>query len=74
VLADPTTVTLKIYDGSRTLLTTVPQASLTNVSVGVWQYDYTIPAGTEGTIYYEFGGDLAATPAIGRAGVPVTWV
>ena len=74
ILGDPATVTLRLYDGARTLLTTVAHASITRVSAGIYQYDYTIPADLEGPLYYEFSGLLDGVMSLGRGGANVTWV
>lgn len=41
--ADPDTVLLRIFEGDGETITDVPQVSLSNPSVGRWEYDVTIP-------------------------------
>jgi len=54
VLTNPTTITLKIRLPGGTV-TTLTTASLTNVSAGIYTYDYKITQ--SGLHYYRFDGD-----------------
>lgn len=66
VLADPTGVTVKIYNEARQVVDQASGASITNPSVGVYYYDYTTDA--EGEFTYEFSG-LGEGTTILRRGV-----
>jgi hypothetical protein len=71
-LADPTSVTITIYNHStRTQLAT---ASATKVSVGVYRYYYTLPTDLTGAVVYEFVGQLDGRPTVIRELIPIEWV
>lgn len=68
-LADPTSVTLNIYDVSRTKLVTA--ATPTKLSTGVYYYYYT--PSVEGRQTVEFSGTLATNTTLVRKYVTIEW-
>ena len=67
-LADPSDVSVTIYDSSRTVLVTgIPTKEVT----GVYYYDYTTPA--EGRFPFEFTGTLEGKTILARDGFSVGW-
>jgi len=66
---DASAVTLNIYDGNRTVVTTQP---CTRESAGVYYYDYTIPAGA-GPLHWEMAGKMATLPVVGRDKLEREW-
>lgn len=71
-LADPTNVELRIYDHNRKLLETIPLTTENWVSVGVYEYEYTLP--DYPSIYYEFTGILEGSRTVGRGEIKIKWV
>lgn len=53
VLADPASITLKIYDTINNLLTTINVTATNKISAGVYEVNYTIPDGYQ-ALYYEW--------------------
>lgn len=47
--------------------------SVEAVSTGIYQYDYTIPAGTV-PLFYEFCGTLSGKPILARGVIEREWV
>ncbi len=71
---DPTGVALRILDADYNQLgATIPEASLTHVSTGVFRYDYTIPYGRD-ELYAEFSGLSGGTTVLGRLRIDREWV
>ena len=71
--ADPTSITLKIYDKRRKQVgTTISITSEDKLSTGIYTYDYTIPLGYD-ELTYEFSGTLEGHTITGRSGITVTW-
>lgn len=67
VLADPSSIQLKIYDYNQTLYETITVNTSTNkVSTGKYYYDYTVPRTFASMFYYEFVGDIDGTDAVHR--------
>lgn len=74
VLADPTGITLKIYDKFKKQIgTTITITSANKVSTGVYQYDYTIPTGYT-YIVYEYAGTLEGSVVLGRNHIDIEWL
>lgn len=64
---DPSLPTVRIYDSNYDLITEVSLSDANKVGTGVYQYDYTIPAGKAHAIYYyEFYGEVTGVPALNR--------
>lgn len=75
VAVDPATITLKIYDYDKTLLTTVDITSTYKISTGVYEYNYTIPDGSYPAIVYEFSGtNVEGSVALSRGKAERKWV
>jgi len=73
VLADPTAITLNIYDSSRKLVTgPIAITSDYKVDVGTYEYPYVMPEGYS-SLYYEFIGDPESLPAVHRGMIAVSW-
>jgi hypothetical protein len=66
VLADPTNITVKVYDAKRNVVAQASGASIENPSTGVYYYDYTTD--DEGEFTYEFSG-LGEGTTILRRGI-----
>jgi hypothetical protein len=71
-LADPDSVTAKIYSHIGQIL--LATGAATKESTGVYYYDYTVPADVPGLIVYEFSGMMDGTPTAGRATFEKVWV
>jgi hypothetical protein len=74
ILASPNDVKLKIYlvkNIARDEL--IEEINVDPISVGKYQYDYTIPVGA-GSIFYEFSGTLEDKQVLGRAELVRKWV
>lgn len=73
VLYDPSSIELKIYNPSKTQLgNTISITDNDKVSVGIYEYEYTIPIGT-GNLTYEFKGVTGGMPVIGRGTIIRSW-
>ena len=70
-LADPDTVTVKIYAHIGQQLLTTATASKT--STGVYYYYYTVPT-ENGKLVYEFSGTMDGTPTLVRGIIESTWI
>jgi hypothetical protein len=71
-LVDPTSITVKFYDQSKTQIgTTITE--VVKDDVGVYHYDYTIPDGYK-KIYYEWTGMIDDKPSVERDIIQVTFV
>jgi hypothetical protein len=70
-LALLTDITVKIYGPGRILLTTI--TDVTEVSVGNYTAEYTIPADTIGQFDFEFSGTLGSKTIIGRSSFDSIW-
>ena len=68
VLADPTSVTAKVYDKNHVLSATLTPV---NESTGVYHADYTTVL--EGTFSYEFAGTLESKTILSRSTFIVGW-
>ena len=73
VYADPTNITLKIYDCHKYQVgTTISITTADKTALGVYEYDYTIPLGYE-ELTYEFSGLLEDTVILGRSTIDCDW-
>lgn len=63
VAADPTSITLKIYDTINNLLTTINVTSANRVSAGTYEVEYTVPEGYQ-ALYYEWHCTQGDTPQV----------
>jgi hypothetical protein len=61
-LTDPSTLTLKVYDSTGTVVLTKALVDMTRASVGVYYYDWTSTA--TGDYIYEFTGTLATAAMV----------
>lgn len=66
VLADPTNITVKVYDAKRNVVAQASGASIENPSTGVYYYNHTTD--DEGEFTYEFSG-LGEGTTILRRGI-----
>lgn len=66
-LYDPTSVTLKVYDSGRQLLTTITEDDIVHISVGVYEAAYALPAGKSQVIYEWSGIDEDGNAQLDRA-------
>jgi hypothetical protein len=74
VYADPSTITLKVYDKDRQQIgSTISITESHKTATGKYQYDYTIPASTGTPITFEWSGTLEGSTALSRKDVSVTW-
>ena len=71
VLASPSDVKVKVYSEGNTVLLTA--TTVTPVSVGIYEYDYTIPLDQTKSIYFEFAGTLETKPITGRMKLEISW-
>lgn len=72
--ADPTDISLTIYDTNKNIVTSYDLVSPTNTTgTGQWFYNYTVPDGYKELIY-EFSGTLESTTILSRKILPITWV
>ena len=69
VLESPSDVKVKVYEGNEILLTT----SVTPVTTGKYEYDYTIPINAVGDMYFEFIGILENKTIMGRMKLEREW-
>jgi hypothetical protein len=60
--ADPTSVSVKVYDAGENLLTTL---SATKTDTGKYERDYLVPLGS-GNLIFEFTGELGGYTATRR--------
>jgi len=63
--------TLKIYNDSKEVVTTIAGSSITHGETGEYYYDYTTTA--EGLYYYEFSGTLEGTTILRRGSFGVVF-
>lgn len=71
---DPTDITLTVYDDNRVLVSgPISLGEGNKISNGVYEYDYTIPAGNTNLVY-EFKGLIGGKPVLGRSKISRTWV
>ena len=70
-LASPDSVVFRIYNEYYEQIG--EDIPITETSVGVFQYDYTIPAGTS-PLYYEFAGTLDGSIVLARGLIERSWV
>jgi hypothetical protein len=74
-LSDATGIVLRIYDHRRNQIGADIAITASNrTSLGVYQYDYTIPSTATQAIIYEFSGMVGTLPSVGRGQIPVRWV
>lgn len=72
--ADPTGITLKIYDAAlQQIGNDISIGAGEKISTGIYEYDYTVPSGTEEFIY-EFSGTLNGSTVLGRLSVDTEFV
>lgn len=71
-LADPTSVTITIYDGDKVVL--VNAGATTKESTGIYYYDYTVPSTSPDPLVYEFSGTLESHVSLSRATINRKWV
>ena len=72
---DPSQVNLNIYNSVKKLIFgPVPMMMLEGHVIGVFEYDYVIPADASSLIYYEFTGTTEGTPIVARGSIPITWI
>lgn len=69
-LVSPTGVVLRFYD--RNMIQIGDDIAVVPASTGIYQYDYTLPTGVKGTLYYEFAGTLDGKTILGRSMVRIT--
>jgi hypothetical protein len=72
IYADPTAITLTIYDKARRVIETVSITNANKVSLGIYEYEYVVPAGV-GDLEYEYSGTLEGKPITGRAVLVREW-
>jgi hypothetical protein len=76
LLVDPATVTVRVYNTSQKRLHEQQLPPSARVSLGVYEYDYTIPVNlreSQGDLYFEFEGIVANKPHLERAVLPLKW-
>lgn len=72
--ADPTDIALKICDAAHNQVgNDITIGAGEKVNTGIYEYDYTVPAGTEEFIY-EFSGTLNGSTVLGRSSVDTEFV
>ena len=71
-LADPTAISLKVYDASKTAVLTKAIGDLVKSSTGVYYYDYTVPV-TSQQMTYEFIGTINSLPMVAREQFGTEW-
>ena len=73
VYADPTGITLKVYDKQREQVgSTITINDDNKTSTGIYSYDYTIPLDYI-RLTYEFSGTLEGSTITGRSAITCTW-
>ncbi len=74
IVADPTDITLKVYNAYRRQIgEAIAIGPEHRTGPGAYQYDYTLPEGTD-VIYYEWSGMLEGLPVVARGRMPALWV
>ncbi len=72
-LVDPTGIVLRIYDGRKKQIgVDIAIGEAQKQSVGVYQYDYTVPDGAD-CMYAEFSGTSEGTVVLGRQRIERRW-
>ena len=67
VYADPTSITLKLYDENQIQIGAIVSITATyKISTGIYEYPYTVPGGYS-NITYEYSGILESVPITKRA-------
>ncbi len=68
-----TDVEVKVYDTGGVLLETIDGADVTEVSTGIYQVEYDVPANQKGIMTYEFSGKLGTKTILSRSIFDVVW-
>jgi len=71
IQVEPTSVKLVVYDGDKSEL--LPATIVAPSGVGFYQYDYVVPDDATGPLSYEFNGELAGKPILGRGWLDKEW-